>query len=954
MTAPATGRYEILDKLGEGGMGVLYRARDTRLSRTVALKLLGGEALGDPERRARFVREARAASALNHPNIVTVYDIDQTPDGADCIAMEYVDGRSLASRLREGPLPVGEALLLGIDVARALGAAHAAGIVHRDVKPANVMLTRSGQVKVLDFGLAKLTSVPAAAGLATEATLTRDARTRAGVVLGTPAYMSPEQALGEAVDARSDVFSCGAMLYEMLAGRRPFQADSVTALLASILRDDPAPLRSVRPDVPADLAAVVTRSMARDRAARYASGQELADALAACRERLASGARRPASVPRKLAWAAAVLGVAAAGLLLGRAALRASREREARRVTLPEIERLAKADQNHAAFALARRSAPLLAGDPAFDRLWREMSVFTDVTTRPDGALVEIKPYLQPEAEWERLGESPLRQVRLPFAYLRARVSKPGFETRESAFFSPMGARELALEPQGEAPAGMVRVPGGRYQYGNTSPVALGGFWLDRYEVTNRQFKEFVDQGGYRERRFWKQPFVRHGRSLGWDEAMAVLRDATGRPGPAAWELSSYAEGQADYPVAGVSWYEAAAYAEYAGKSLPSLYHWYRAAELGLVSEILLLSNFGGVAAAPVGRHQGIGPFGTYDQAGNVREWAWNARRDRRYTLGGAWNDPTYLFSGPESGDPWDRLPTVGFRCARYDEPPAAETLAPVPTWTFARDYARERPVGDDVFAAYRALYAYEKTPLQARVESTDDSSPYWRKETVSLAAAYGGERLTAHLYLPKESRGPHPVVVYFPPSSALVYRSLASDSGREWSFLVRSGRAVLFPVYKGTYERRLPEGASLRGLEAQWSKDLGRSLDYLETRSDVRADQVGFYGLSMGADAGVLCAAVEPRLRAVVLVAGGLSTQTVAGDEDPLNFAPRVTAPVLLIAGRDDFRNPLELSQKPLMRLLGSREKQHYVFEGGHVPPRWQDVIRETLAWFDRHLGPT
>ncbi len=119
MTAPATGRYEILDKLGEGGMGVLYRARDTRLSRTVALKLLGGEALGDPERRARFVREARAASALNHPNIVTVYDIDQTPDGADCIAMEYVDGRSLASRLREGPLPVEEALLLGIDVARA-------------------------------------------------------------------------------------------------------------------------------------------------------------------------------------------------------------------------------------------------------------------------------------------------------------------------------------------------------------------------------------------------------------------------------------------------------------------------------------------------------------------------------------------------------------------------------------------------------------------------------------------------------------------------------------------------------------------------------------------------------------------------------------------------------------------------------------------------------------------
>jgi dipeptidyl aminopeptidase/acylaminoacyl peptidase len=354
-----------------------------------------------------------------------------------------------------------------------------------------------------------------------------------------------------------------------------------------------------------------------------------------------------------------------------------------------------------------------------------------------------------------------------------------------------------------------------------------------------------------------------------------------------------------------------------------------------------------------VGRHQGIGPFGTYDQAGNVREWVWNARQDRRYTLGGAWTDPTYLYTGPESAGPWDRLPTVGFRCARYDEPPSAATLEAVETWNFTRDYARERPVGDDVFQAYRALYSYEKTPLEARVESVDDSSPYWRKETVSLAAAYGGERLSAHLYLPKEAPGPHPVVVYFPPSSALVLRSSAGINEREFSFLIRSGRAVLLPVYKGTFERRLPENASLRGIAAQWSKDLGRSLDYLQTRTDLRTDRVGFYGLSLGAYAGLLCAAVEPRLTAIVLVGGGLSVEPQNGDADPLNFAPRIEAPVLLIAGRDDFRNPLDLSQKPLMRLLGSREKQHYVFEGGHVPPRHQEVIRESLQWFDRHLGP-
>ena len=954
MSAPSHGRYEILEKLGEGGMGVLYRARDTRLSRTVALKLLHGDALVDPNRRARFVREARAASALSHPNIVTVYDIDETADGVQCIAMEYVEGRSLDRRLGEGPLPVEEALRYGIDVARALGAAHAAGIVHRDVKPANVMVTRSGQVKVLDFGLAKLGAVMDGSGLATEATLTRDAKTREGLVLGTPAYMSPEQARGEVVDARSDVFSCGALLYEMLAGRRPFDGPSVAALLSSILRDDPTPLASVRRGVPADLAAVVMRCLARDRDARYADGNELAKALAACQERLTGASRRGPTLRQKLVWAAVLLAVVAAAALLGRAALRASREREARRVTLPELERLVKADQGYAAFALARRSEPLLAGDPAFDRLWRELSVFADLKTEPEGALLEVKPYLQPEADWERLGSSPLSRVRLPFAYLRFRVSKPGYRTREAACLSvQVPPRGFVLEREDEAPARMVKVPGGPYQYRYTRPVKLGDFWLGQYEVTNREFKEFLDQGGYRERRYWKQPFVRDGKTLGWDEAMALLRDATGRPGPSAWELGSYVEGQADYPVSGVSWFEALAYAEFRGLSLPTFFHWYRAAELGIVSEILLLSNFSGEAPAPVGRYQGLGPFGAYDQAGNVREWVWTARGDRRYTLGGAWTDPTYLYSGPESAGPWDRLSNVGFRVARFGEAPSPETLEPVEALAFTRDYARERPVGDDVFAAYRGIYAYEKTPLEARVEAVDDTSPYWRKETVSLAAAYGGERLSAHLYLPKASPGPHPVVVYFPPSSALVLRSSANLSEREFSFLMRSGRAVLYPVYKGTYERRLPEGASYRGQAAQWSKDLGRSLDYLATRSDVRADRVGFLGLSLGAYAGLLLAAVEPRLSPLVLIGGGLSIDADPGDADPLNFAPRITAPTLLIGGREDFRNPLELSQKPLMRLLGSREKKHYVFEGGHVPPRQQEVIREALDWFDKYLGP-
>ena len=956
MPPQAAGRYEILDKIGEGGMGVLYRARDTRLARTVALKLLRADALGDPERRRRFIQEARAASALNHPNIVTIYDVDEAQDGSGCIAMEYVDGRSLDRRLGEGPLSLEEALRCGIDVARALAAAHAAGIVHRDIKPANVMLTRSGAVKVLDFGLAKLTEAARGATGESVETVTRGPLTVSGAVLGTPAYMSPEQARGEPVDARSDVFSFGVLLYELLAGRRPFASDSVAVLLASILRDDPPPLETVRPEVPGDVAAVVRRCLARDRDARFPSAGGVLDALLGCQARLSGGARMADSSARRWPLIAAVLGVAVLGVFLGRAELRASRERRARRDTLPEIERLTQADQIVAAFTLARANASLLGGDPEFDRLWRDLSIVTSVRTSPPGAEVAIKPYLEPDAAWDVLGESPLTDVRLPVAYLRWRVRKAGYATVEGAFRA-LREREFVLTPEGSAPAGMVRVPGGPFTYRNTRPVRLDAFWIDRYEVTNRQYKEFVSQGGYRTKSFWKPPFIQAGRTLSWDEGMALLRDATGRPGPAGWELGSYPEGRDDDPVAGVSWYEAAAYAEFAGKSLPTFFHWYRAAELGIISDILLVSNFGGEGPAPVGRYQGLGPFGTYDQAGNVREWGWNAAGDRRYTLGGAWNDPTYLYQGPEITSPWDRSPVQGFRCARYPSPPAAALLAPVEFGAVTRDYAREKPVSDEVFAAYRSLYSYDRIPLGARVESTDDSSPHWRKETISFAAAYGDERVRAYLFLPKGTPPPYQVVVYFPPSSALTIRSSTDLGLREFSFLVRAGRAVMFPVYKGTYERRLPDGdqgpRETRDLTIQWYKDFARSIDYLETRKDVKPDRIGFYGLSLGADAGVLFAALEPRVRVVVLVSGGLSTGEEPGESDPFNFAPRITQPVLLVAGRDDFRNPLELSQKPLMRLLGSPDKRHYVFDGGHVPPRQQEVMRETLDWLDRHLGP-
>ena len=418
--------------------------------------------------------------------------------------------------------------------------------------------------------------------------------------------MSPEQAEGRRLDARSDVFSFGVMLYELVTGKRPFHGATDIALLAAILRDEPVPVAQARPDTPAPLARILARCLEKKPEARYADGAALLEDLRACREALAVPAAPPRwQRPAFLATAAVVLvALAGAGLVM----YRFSREREARR-QLARIDSIGERDGRYAAYEAARALRPILAGDHEFERVWGALTLPVDVRTEPAGAEAFFQPYARPDAPWERAGTTPLAGAAVPYDYVRWRFAKDGFEPMEVTF-AGRGGTVFRLVAKGAAPAGMARVQAGPAPDADPA-IALPDTWLDVHEVTNRQYKDFVDAGGYREARYWTEPFAKDGRTLSFDEAMAHFRDATGRPGPSSWELGSYPDGQADLPVGGVSWYEASAYAAFAGKRLPTYHDWYRAAGQGLFSEVLGLSNFGGKGKAPAGRYRGMTPWAT-------------------------------------------------------------------------------------------------------------------------------------------------------------------------------------------------------------------------------------------------------------------------------------------------------------------------------------------------------
>jgi dienelactone hydrolase len=361
-------------------------------------------------------------------------------------------------------------------------------------------------------------------------------------------------------------------------------------------------------------------------------------------------------------------------------------------------------------------------------------------------------------------------------------------------------------------------------------------------------------------------------------------------------------------------------------------------------------------------------PYGAYDMAGNVREWCSNETPKGRLVRGGAWNDNHYMFKARSQADPWDRSAKNGFRCAVYPEPEKVPSSAfGMVEFAAARDFYNEMPVEDSIYQVYKEQFSYDETDLNSHIESRDDSSENWIHEEITFDAAYGGERVIAHLFLPKNSSPPYQTVIYFPGSGSLWQESSKNlDEYFEFqvflSYLPKNGRAVLYPVYMGTFERRDPVLAPLHGGNESHRfteflihivKDLKRSIDYLETRQDIDSDKLAYYGVSWGGMLGAVIPAVEERLVVSVLLGGGLRGRA-RPEADQMTYVTRVRTPTLMLNGRYDTLFPYETSIEPMFDLLGTPDehKELKLYETDHIVPT-NDFIRETLAWLDRYLGP-
>ena len=638
----------------------------------------------------------------------------------------------------------------------------------------------------------------------------------------------------------------------------------------------------------------------------------------------------------------------------------------ARQDAIPRLYQLIQDGKSADAYKLGKEIEFIIPEDSmlvrAFAKISRKVSIFSE----PKGAEIYRKDYNSDDSTFEYLGTTPVKDIRFPWVYSLLKLEKDGFETIKIGthpYALKTGENKFLIPPAGTIPTGMVLIPGGATSLNmpgldHLDKIDLPSCYMDKHEVTNAEYKKFMDEGGYTNSALWPDKLIFNGKTIKFENAMKKFVDGTNMTGPSTWEAGYFPDGQADFPVSGISWYEAKAFAKWLNKSLPSVYHWNRAAGTKSSASIIPKSNFNGKSTLAVGSTGGVSSFGNYDMAGNVREWCENKSiEDTRVILGGGFDDLTYMFTDFYAQGPWMRGSTNGFRCMKEignsNQSAYEEISLPF------RDYYTEEPVTDETFNFFLKQFDYDKTPLEAKILDIDDSYPYAITEKIMFKAAYDNEEIIAYLFTPKNGKPPYKAIVYFPGSNAIHDNNSTVISPKQFDYFLKSNYAVIHPIYKGTYERGTAltsdyqnETVLYKDHVIWWGKDLKRSIDYLESREDINSSQLAYYGVSWGGGMGALMIPIEKRFKVGLLYVAGLMFQKALPEVDQINYVTRINIPTIMMNGKYDHFFPLETSQQPMYDLMSTpiEDKKHYVFETGHYVPR-KELAKEMLGWLEKYL---
>jgi class 3 adenylate cyclase/dienelactone hydrolase len=568
-----------------------------------------------------------------------------------------------------------------------------------------------------------------------------------------------------------------------------------------------------------------------------------------------------------------------------------------------------------------------------YNLLWDAITFKLHIETNVKGASVYAKPYSNPDTTWHYLGKTPLYSYPFPKGLSRIKIEYENYNTQLDMIFRPFNkdfptdTLVYSLFEPDEVPAGMVYTTDIEGDYWTTPQLPsekIPAFWVDQFEVTNEQFKRFLDSGGYQDEQYWVHPFVDGDDTLAFQDAIVRFQDQTGRLGPAGWELGDIPEGENNLPVTGVSWYEAAAYARFEGKDLPTIFHWTLLSGSHASPEVVKFGNFNGKNPEPAKTYPSLTRFGTYDLPGNVSEWIFNnSYINEHFVMGGNFEEPTYFYNSPfVHASTWTRSRLIGFRCILKDSTKSNPSLAQDFSIS-KRDYGNLNPVKDEIFQIFQELNEFESVALNPKVVSETLEETY-KKVIVQLNVPYEQKPLPVYLFIPQKYSPPYQSVIYFPGlDSHFSDQQSYIEFDDRIDFLVKGGRLVIWPVYYASNGRGTINITNL----VQWKQayrymisDVKTTIDYLETRSDLFLNKIAFYGASWGGAIAPYILASEDRISLGIVKNFGVSSMAKYRfkEFDQVDFLPRVEIPMLMLGGRYDFDYVME-QQQAFYDLLGT-----------------------------------